>query len=69
MKVALLSPLPPPSGGIAEWTQRMLVSDLKDDWKLEVVDEKVIEGREVFGEKSKKHFFTNSEASPRCRYP
>jgi len=58
MKVALLSPLPPPSGGIAEWTQRMLVSDLKDDWKLEVVDEKVIEGREVFGEKSKKHFFT-----------
>ena len=54
MKVILLAPLPPPAGGIAGWTERMLQMRLKDDWTVSVVDEKVIEGRTVFGAGSKR---------------
>lgn len=54
IKVILLAPTPPPIGGIAGWTQRMLETKLKNNWTVEVVDEKLIDGREVFGNKNKR---------------
>lgn len=54
MKVVLLAQLPPPSGGIASWTKRMQVAELKNGWKVAIVDEKVIGGRDIFGENTKK---------------
>ena len=56
-KVVLLAPLPPPFGGIAVWTQRMLKAELPSDWKIAVVDEKVIGNRAVFGKNTKRSFF------------
>ena len=56
-KVALLAPLPPPFGGIAVWTQRMLNAKLPLDWKIAVVDEKVIGDRTVFGKNTKRSLF------------
>lgn len=53
MKVILLAPTPPPAGGIAGWTKRMMEARLKNGWQVEVVDEKVIGGREVFGDGSR----------------
>lgn len=58
MKVCLLAPVPPPAGGIAGWTKRMMGVRLKDDWEVVVVDEQVIGGRTNFGETSKKHLST-----------
>ncbi len=55
MNVILLAPLPPPAGGIAGWTQRMIEVELKNGWHVNVVDEKVIGGRSVFGKESKKN--------------
>ena len=52
-KVVLLAPTPPPIGGIAAWTVRMMNSTLPDNWKVEVVDEKIIGNREFFGNKTK----------------
>ena len=46
--VILLSPLPPPYGGIAVWTERMQKANLKKDWKVKVVDEKVIGNRTAY---------------------
>lgn len=54
-KVILLAPTPPPAGGIAGWTARMMKARLKCGWKVVVVDEKSIGRREVFGEKGKRH--------------
>lgn len=54
MKVVLLAQLPPPSGGIASWTKRMSEAELKNGWKVAIVDEKVIGGRDIFGENTKK---------------
>lgn len=52
-KVILLAPTPPPAGGIAGWTVRMLKATLKNDWTIDLVDEKLIGQREVFnGKKS-----------------
>lgn len=48
-KAILLAPTPPPAGGIASWTVRMMNTTLKNGWMLIVVDEKVAGGREVFG--------------------
>lgn len=56
MKVVLLAPTPPPAGGIASWTVRMKSVKLKNGWKVEVVDERLIGGRGVFN-KSKKNLF------------
>lgn len=56
MKVVLLAPTPPPAGGIAGWTVRMMNSKLKNGWKVEVVDEKVID-RQVFGNRAKRNLF------------
>lgn len=54
MKAILLGQLPPPAGGIASWTKRMKTAELKNGWKTAVVDERVIGGREIFGENTKK---------------
>lgn len=54
-KVVLLAPTPPPAGGIAGWTSRMLSAHLKNGWLVDVVDEKLIGNTETFGEGSKRH--------------
>lgn len=54
MKVILLAPTPPPAGGIAGWTVRMKNASLKNGWEVEIVDEKLIGNREVFGGKSRR---------------
>lgn len=46
--VLYLSPLPPPAGGIATWTQRIMGIDLPGKWNKVLVDTKVIGGRSVF---------------------
>lgn len=53
MKVILLAPTPPPTGGIAMWTVRMMKAELKNGWQVEVVDEKIVGKREFFGDKCK----------------
>ena len=57
-KVVLLAPTPPPAGGIAGWTVRMMNATLKNNWEVAVVDEKVIGNRQVFGEGSRRNIFT-----------
>ncbi len=52
-EVVLLAPTPPPFGGIASWTVRMMNSELPNEWQLKVVDEKIIGNREFFGGKNK----------------
>lgn len=54
MKTILLAPTPPPAGGIAGWTVRMMHAKLKDDWEVVVVDEKVSGSKQVFGKEGKK---------------
>lgn len=53
-KVILLAPTPPPAGGIAGWTVRMMNAKLKNGWQVVVVDEKVSGDRQVFGDQSKR---------------
>jgi len=48
-KVILLAPTPPPIGGIAAWTMRMMNAELENEWCVEVVDEKLIGKRGLFG--------------------
>jgi glycosyltransferase involved in cell wall biosynthesis len=57
VKVILLAPTPPPSGGIASWAMRMLNCRPKDGWVVDIVDEKVLGGREIFGDRTKINFF------------
>lgn len=52
MKVVLLAPTPPPRGGIAGWTVRMLEATLKNNWGIILVDEKIIGDRDMFGDKN-----------------
>lgn len=56
-KVILLAPTPPPVGGIAMWTSRMLQAKLKHGWQTDVVDEKLIGKRDVFGDRTKRSLF------------
>ena len=63
MKAVILAPTPPPAGGIAGWTVRMLNAKLRDGWALEVVDEKIIGNRQVFGKAGKRNIF---EEIKRC---
>lgn len=58
MKTILLAPTPPPAGGIAGWTVRMKEAQLKNNWQIVVVDEKVSGNRQVFGDKSKRNIFS-----------
>lgn len=57
MKVVLLAPTPPPAGGIAGWTERMMKASLKHGWKVEVVDEKQLGTRELFSSNKIKRNF------------
>lgn len=63
MKVILLAPTPPPAGGMASWTIQMLSSSLKNNWEIDLVDEKMIGGREVYGEGAKRN---NWNEAKRC---
>lgn len=56
-KVILLAPTPPPAGGIASWTMRMLSASLKNNWQVGVVDEKVIGNRQIFGSSNPRRVF------------
>ena len=60
-KVVLLAPTPPPAGGIAGWTVRMMNATLKNGWQVQVVDEKVMGNRQVFGEGSRRNIFTEAK--------
>lgn len=50
MKVILISSVPPPMGGIAKWTQRMLSVALPDGWIIELVDDGIVGKRNPFGD-------------------
>lgn len=56
MKVVLLAPTPPPHGGIAGWTKRMMQTTLKNGWEVVVVDEKVTGKRDAYNS-SKRNYF------------
>ncbi len=58
ISVALLGILPPPNGGIASWTKRMLSSEyMEAGANLYLVDERLSKGRAVFGSASKRNLF------------
>ena len=63
MKVILLAPTPPPAGGIASWTVRMMNARLKNGWTVDVVDEKVIGNRRVFGIHNRRNWFLEMKRS------
>lgn len=63
MKVILLAPLPPPSGGIAGWTQRMQCAKLNNGWSVAVVDEKLVGKRNEKGAGHKKSLLTELSRS------
>ena len=50
MKVILISSTPPPMGGIAKWTQRMLDATLPDGWTIVLVDDGIVGKRNPFGD-------------------
>lgn len=54
MKVAILAPLPPPTGGIGTWALRVEKGLPAHGCDVVLVDEGLIGGREFFGEKAKK---------------
>ena len=56
MKVVLLAPTPPPIGGIAQWTVRMMEANLKNGWEVLVVDERIVGKREFFGDRVKHNY-------------
>lgn len=56
-KIALISSVPPPMGGIAKWTLRMLNSNLNKGWTIELVNDQIVGGRECFGDKVKYNYW------------
>lgn len=60
MKVAILAPLPPPSGGIASWAVRMINTKLKNNWTVSVIDEKLI-GRSSHGDQNTKNYYIETK--------
>ena len=42
MKVILMAPTPPPYGGIAAWTNRMLGLTLPNDWTVNLWMKKLV---------------------------
>ena len=64
MKVVLLAPTPPTHGGIAGWTKRMKQTNLKNGWKVVVVDEKVTGKRDAYNS-SKKNYFNEVRKNSR----
>lgn len=61
--VVLLAPTPPPFGGIASWTQRMLSVKMRNGWSIKVVDEKILGHREFFGDNTKRKIFLEIKRS------
>ncbi len=53
-KVLLISHFPPPAGGIATWTKRVLSIGLGDDWDIVHINSNTINGRDPF-ENTKRH--------------
>ena len=49
-KVVLISSTPPPMGGIAKWTERMLKETLPDGWHIVLVNDKIVGKRVPFGD-------------------
>lgn len=47
-KVLLISHYPPPAGGIATWTKRILSIGLPDGWEIDHVNSNTINGRDPF---------------------
>lgn len=56
-KILLISSIPPPIGGIAKWTQRMLNIKLPKGWTIELIDDKIKGKRESFGDKISYNYF------------
>ena len=54
-KVLLISHFPPPAGGIATWTKRVLSIGLPNDWDIVHINSNTINGRDPF-ENTKRHF-------------
>ncbi len=54
--VLLISHFPPPSGGIASWTKRLLEIGLPNDWNIDHVNSNTINGRDPF-KNVKRNFF------------
>lgn len=57
MKVILLAATPPPMGGIATWTKRMLAMSKTGELEFELVNERLGKKREVFGDNIRRNFF------------
>lgn len=64
IKVAILAPLPPPTGGIGTWALRVEKSMPALCCDVALVDEGLIGGREFFGERAKKNLYDEWQ---RCR--
>ena len=47
-KVLLISHYPPPAGGIASWTKRLLAIGLPNGWKIDHINSNTINGRDPF---------------------
>lgn len=60
MRIILLGCTPPPVGGIAKWTTRMMKADLGEGYELRLVDERMIE-REVFGDNTKVNYIAEGK--------
>ena len=56
MKILLVSPLPPPNGGIASWTERFLEYSEQNNLACKVVNSAVI-GDRISSFSERKHFF------------
>lgn len=57
MRVILISSTPPPMGGIAKWTERMLKTNLPDGWSIVLVNDGIIGNRDPFGDNIGYNFF------------
>lgn len=55
-KVILISSVPPPMGGIAKWTQRMLATTLPNGWEIALVNDRIVGKRECFGDSIKYNY-------------
>lgn len=53
-KIVMLAPTPPPMGGMATWTLRVLAGKLKNNWESVLVEERIIGKRDMFGNQTKR---------------
>lgn len=60
-KVVMLAPTPPPVGGMATWTMRVLSGKLKNDWQSVLVEERIIGKREMFGNQTKRNLLAEAK--------